>query len=309
MLLIPADVLRPRRPDEHFADEARAAREAGIDVVLIDHGFTDAAEAVARVPDGVGDVVYRGWMFTAERYAELAGALADRGAALRTGAAQYRQAHELPGWYDTAAAVTPRTTWTTGDDLAGFREACVALGGGPAVLRDWTKSMKHYWHEAAYIPDTGDTAAAWTVASRFRELRGDDFTGGFVLRAYEQFQGAEVRTWWLAGECRLVTAHPDTPDDLPPADVDLSAVAGPLRELSLPFVTADLTRHQDGRWRLVEIGDGQVSDRPRSTPPEALIEALRSWTPFGAEVGAGSISNSGTGPSHQPQPDPGPERV
>ncbi|GID59740.1 ATP-grasp domain-containing protein [Actinoplanes couchii] len=274
MLLIPADVLRPRRPDEHFAEEARAARAAGHDVVLIDHGFTDAAAAVARVPDGAADLVYRGWMLTADRYAALAGALAERGASLRTGAAHYRQGHELPGWYATAAAVTPRTTWTTGDDPADFREACARLGGGPTVLRDWTKSMKHYWHEAAYIPDTADSAAAWTVAARFRELRGDDFTGGFVVRSYERFHGAEVRTWWVAGECRLVTAHPDTPADLPPDDLDLSRVTGPLRELALPFVTADLTRDQDGRWRLVEIGDGQVSDRPVSTAPEALIAAL-----------------------------------
>jgi hypothetical protein len=50
------------------------------------------------------------------------------------------------------------------------------------VLRDYVKSMKHYWHEAAYIPDTVGHAAAWKVAARFRELRGDEFTGGFVLR-------------------------------------------------------------------------------------------------------------------------------
>ncbi|MEV6597649.1 hypothetical protein AB0M36_12370 [Actinoplanes sp. NPDC051346] len=30
------------------------------------------------------------------------------------------------------------------------------------------------------------------MASRFRQLRGDDFTGGFVLRRYESFVGAEV---------------------------------------------------------------------------------------------------------------------
>src|SRR2546430_10848012 len=37
MLLIPADVVHPRRPDAHFADEARAAREAGVEVALVDH--------------------------------------------------------------------------------------------------------------------------------------------------------------------------------------------------------------------------------------------------------------------------------
>jgi hypothetical protein len=38
LLLVPADPLRPRRADDHFAAEAAAAREeAGIAVALIDH--------------------------------------------------------------------------------------------------------------------------------------------------------------------------------------------------------------------------------------------------------------------------------
>jgi hypothetical protein len=42
------------------------------------------------------------------------------------------------------------------------------------VVRDYTKSMKHYWHQAAFIPDLGDASAAWQVASRFRQLRADN---------------------------------------------------------------------------------------------------------------------------------------
>ena len=38
LLLVPADPLRPRREDEHFAAEAAAAREAGWDMALVDHG-------------------------------------------------------------------------------------------------------------------------------------------------------------------------------------------------------------------------------------------------------------------------------
>ena len=44
--------------------------------------------------------------------------------------------------------------------------------------------------------------------------------------------------------------------------------------LELPFVTVDLTRRTDGIWRIVELGDGQVSDRPVSTPPVDLIATL-----------------------------------
>jgi hypothetical protein len=54
------------------------------------------------------------------------------------------------------APFTPLSTWTTGTDRTGFDAARHALGAGPGVLRDYTKSMKHYWHEATYIPDTPD---------------------------------------------------------------------------------------------------------------------------------------------------------
>jgi hypothetical protein len=278
LLLVPADVLRPRRPDEHFADEAAAARDAGIDVAVVDHDALtrgDSADrAVARVPAGA-DAVYRGWMLRAGQYSAMADALAARGVTLRTSPEQYRRAHELPGWYDAVREHTPESVWTDGDDRDAFAAACVRLGAGPAVLRDWTKSMKHHWDEAAYIPDVSDADGAWRVAARMRELRGDEFTGGFVLRRFEEFAGAETRTWWVGGECRLVTAHPDTDGQLPPADLDVTAFAPAIRDLPGRFVTADLTRHRDGRWRIVEIGDGQVSDRPRGIPAAGLVAALR----------------------------------
>jgi hypothetical protein len=282
LLLVPGDVLRPRRPDEHFADEAAAAREAGIEVAVIDHdalaGGGPADAAVSRVP-AAADAVYRGWMLRSSQYAELAHALTRRGVRLRTGAGAYRRAHELPGWCAAAGALTPETVWTDGDDRDAFAAACASLGPGAAELRDYTKSMKNYWHEAAYLPSVLDRDGAWKVAGRFRELRDDEFTGGFVLRRFEQLTGAEVRTWWIDGACRLATAHPDTPDDRPPADLDPAFLAPVIRGLGLPFGTADRARRADGRWRLIEIGDGQVSDRPRSTPATDLITALADGAP------------------------------
>jgi hypothetical protein len=151
-------------------------------VALIDHDALaepDGAErAAARVPDGGGAAVYRGWMLASDQYAALASALAARGVTLRTSAEQYRRAHELPGWYPALAPVTPAAVWTAGDAEQEFYAACAHLGPGPAVLRDYVKSIKHYWHEAAYIPDVADHTAAWKVAARFREMREDEFTGG-----------------------------------------------------------------------------------------------------------------------------------
>lgn len=277
LLLLPADPLSPRRPDPHWADEAAAAQQAGHAVALVDHDAIEAGraeEAVQRVP-AEGDVVYRGWMMTATQYASLAQALAARGASLRTSAAAYRRAHELPGWYEALAAFTPASAWSVGDDLGAFDRCCAQLGAGPAVLRDYTKSLKHHWDEAAYIADAADQAGARRIAERFRQLRDDAFMGGFVVRRFERFVGAETRTWWRDGRCVLQTAHPDTPTESPAVPASVRAALGQaVAGLGLPFVTIDMVRRDDGAWRLVELGDGQVSDRPASCAAGRLVAAL-----------------------------------
>jgi hypothetical protein len=99
MLLLPADVLRPRRVDEHFAGEAQAARALGWPVALVDHDAlssgSDCAGAVARVP-GDEVAIYRGWMLSSRAYDGLATALAARGTRLYTDAKQYRRVTNCP---------------------------------------------------------------------------------------------------------------------------------------------------------------------------------------------------------------------
>ncbi|MGC4890548.1 ATP-grasp domain-containing protein [Micromonospora sp. DT227] len=152
--------------------------------------------------------------------------------------------------------------------------ARIELVAGPAVLRDYSKSMKHYWSEATFIPDLEDGAAAWHVARRFLELRDDDFVGGFVLRRFERFTSAEVRTWWVNGVCVLIGPHPDSPHGPAPAGIDLAPIAPMIAGLGLPFVTVDLALRADGEWRVIEVGDGQVSDRPTTVDPQMMITAL-----------------------------------
>ncbi|WP_158271184.1 ATP-grasp domain-containing protein [Nocardia sp. MDA0666] len=226
IVLVPADVLRPGRADAHFAADAEAARASGMQVDLVDHDALirdDAAAAVRRVR-GEGPAICRGWMMRSQQYAAFDDALRARGITLRTDARHYRRAHEFPGWYDVFARHTPESSWTRGVGRDEFDRARSHLGSGPAVVRDYTKSMKHHWHEAMYIPDLADTEAAWRVAQRLCELRGPDLTGGFVLRRYEALAAEEVRTWWVDGSCRLAGPHPDTPDRMPRSATGRSAI-------------------------------------------------------------------------------------
>ncbi|WP_240670656.1 ATP-grasp domain-containing protein [Actinoplanes solisilvae] len=39
-------------------------------------------------------------------------------------------------------------------------------------------------------------------------------------------------------------------------------------------MTVDLVRRADGVWRVIELGDGQVSDRPVTVPAETFVSAV-----------------------------------
>lgn len=227
-------------------------------------------------PQGGGlqdTALYRGWMLRSEQYAAFADRLVHGGVTLRTSPAQYRQAHEFPGWYPALTALTPPSVWTAGSDRTDFDRCRRELGSGPVVLRDYSKSMKHYWDEAAFIPEITAADHAWRVATRFLELREEAFVGGFVLRRFEDFDSTEVRTWWVHGHCVLIGDHPDTPGQGLSADVDLTELTPVMQALALPFVTVDLAHRFDGTWRVIELGDGQVSDGS-AMDPATLIKAI-----------------------------------
>ncbi|MFJ2579634.1 ATP-grasp domain-containing protein [Kitasatospora aureofaciens] len=293
-IIFPSDPLNPRRPDPHFAWEARLLQELGGEHHLIDHDALlagQAEEAVRRVPQGSGPLWYRGWMMPSASYAAFGAALAGRGGELLTSAAGYATAHELPGWYGVFDGATPPSVWIPSAGAAApgpeeLAEAVARLGGhGPAIVKDYVKSRKHEWHEACYVPELADLAAVGRVVARFVELQGEFLAGGVVLRRFEEFERApdgdaaadvrpvEARVWWLDGEPVLVGPHPDAPHH--EVDPDLTGVRSLVRTLGCRFVTTDLASRADGSgWRVVEVGDGQVSDLPRGIDASGLLSSL-----------------------------------
>lgn len=265
-VLFPHEMFAPRKVDAHFEAEHAACAQLGVPTGLFDQ---DVPAPVGQVPDQ--PALVRGWMFTLDGYTAFHERVTDSGAALVTSPAHYARAHTLPGWYAAARAVTPASVWaSTVDELIA---AAAALPAGPGIIKDHVKSLKHLWDTHCYVPDVHDPAAVRRVAEAYVTERGDRLQGGLVLRAFEEFTGAEARTWWRDGRHVLSTAHPDTPEDLPddvPADIAAAAVA----ELDCPFITVDFARRADGTWRVIEIGDGGVSDRPRSADPEQFARAV-----------------------------------
>ncbi|MEU7141466.1 ATP-grasp domain-containing protein [Nocardia sp. NPDC046473] len=47
-----------------------------------------------------------------------------------------------------------------------------------------------------------------------------------------------------------------------------------MKQLGPRFITTDLALRTDGVWRVIEVGDGQVSDLPTDIDPDLIVTAL-----------------------------------
>jgi hypothetical protein len=289
-----ADPFNARKPDPAYDAEATAALDLGFDYHLVSYerlvDERDPAGAVRRVPEQPAPAlaVYRGWMLRPEQYGQLFEALAARRLTLVNDPAAYALCHELPRWYPLLEPWTPVSTWLathappSADELDTLLRP---LGGGPIIVKDFVKSRKHEWAVACYIPDSNDRPTVERVVHRFLELQGPDLSGGLVFRAYEPFEPLathsrtgmpltlEYRVFCLDGEPIVVAEYWE--------EGEYAGAAPPIEDLR-PMIeriesrlfTVDVARRQDGTWRVVELGDGQVAGLPDRTDPVAFYRTL-----------------------------------
>lgn len=286
LYIFPCSLLNPKKCDEYFLPQLTALESLGHETKLVN------LEALTQPMIGVvtpwrslaeeKEAIYRGWMLPPEYYAIMEQELKVKGITLKTPAAAYRRGHELPGWYDALRAYTPKTVELVDTTVSRMVEALQTLDASSVWLRDYSKSLK-YNLEASYIKDATDYKAAVDVVATFIEDR-EEISGAILLREFENFIGAEVRSWWINGSLRLLTPHPDTPLIMP-TDPTLtncddwlpSGFQESLKTLELPFVTADFALRKDGAWRLIEVGDGQVSDIPADYPLDIFYSSLEPY--------------------------------
>lgn len=284
-ILFPAEPFSPHKIDPSFEVESEAARTIGFDVALYDHdALTDAAErtrsAVARgIPHAAsGPAILRGWMMTPEQYAYLGSSACsgERDVRLVTSAEEYERAHYIPGWYPHAEKLAARTAWVEGDDADVAWDLYQEFRGSDAVIKDWVKSAKYRWHDACFIPAGTGEARFREIFAIFREERGRLFNRGVVLREFVPFRerGGKVADLPIIEEYRLFFWRGELLAAAPGAPVDRPEWRRVASSLASRFVSVDVAQRDDGRWMVVECGDGGVSGLPESLDPTTFYAAL-----------------------------------
>lgn len=191
--------------------------------------------------------LYRGWMLTPSEYTRLYNAVINNGAMMLTSPEQYEYCHYLPRWYESLKAFTPETLFFLEQD--DIERELRQRGWTGCFLKDYVKSLST--DGGSVITDLSQIPEVIAKMKKYRGL----VEGGLCARRLEPFlHETEQRYFVFRGKAFSVDGKiPDVVEKV-------------TERVSSPFFSVDVIQRSDGVLRLVELGDGQVSD-------------LKAWTP------------------------------
>ena len=224
-----------------FEGQARAAEARGLEFSRFSYEDFQQ-EDIVRIrprPEDDEELLLRGWMLKPDEYERLNRFL--------TSPQHYRQMHWLDGWYEHIREFTAETRF-----LSDQADVEALLGEwGRAFVKDQVKSCV-----VNGLPIVSSWSELEPLRSTMLEYRGE-VEGGLCFRRIEHYT-QEFRLFVWRGQVH----H----RDLPPAAISLAETVA--SRFESPFFTIDLGLRDDGQWRVIELGDGQVSDLKEWTPEE-----------------------------------------
>jgi hypothetical protein len=239
--IFPADSFRSTSVDEMFADQLAALTAARYTASLCLDSVIQDNRPLRGIPSDA-TVVYRGWMLNATEYARLSAAVGATSGALLTATEAYLAAHHLPNWYPLIAEFTPETR-VLGSG-ADWESELRSLGWDAFFIKDFVKSLKT--SRGSIVRDPSEIGA---VVAEMEHFRGE-IEGGLCIRRVEPFINESERRYFV------LDGRAFSPDggQVP------SLVEQVAERIPSPFFSVDVILRDDGVLRVVEVGDGQVSD-------------------------------------------------
>ena len=244
-IVYPADYFKPQLVDDTYRQEAEAvAQKLGSSQVSTWDG-----QVLRPSPTPGQRLLYRGWMLDQQSYMALYSGWASAGHMLLTSPEHYALCHYLPNWYHSLQAHTPETHFIEKDGLDTFEDTLALLfkgGWKRAFLKDAVKSLKT---AGGSFVQTTEEAERWLKEmSTYRS----QLEWPLCIREAEDWLPDTERRYFIYKD-QILSADPEEAEI--PAPVKAAQAA-----IDSPFFSVDVIQNSDGQWRLVEIGDGQVSD-------------------------------------------------
>jgi hypothetical protein len=239
LFLYPGDYLHPQKIDENYLKEAIALQNSGFTTALISLEY---CKIQSPIPLN-SIVIYRGWMLSPDEYELLIRAIENTGSCAFTSKIEYLATHYLPNWYSLISDLTPETKFYSVDD--DLETQLTSLGWKRFFIKDYVKSLKTSIGSVINKP-----SEIKLLIAEMKKFRGA-IEGGICVRKVEEFiDNSEKRYFVLNGKIFCATSN----------EVISDIVKECADRIPSKFFSIDVAKRKDGSDRIVEIGDGQVSD-------------------------------------------------
>jgi len=243
IVLIPCNPLDQKQADEPFWSEHQLLKSSNVRCSLFDFDALALGEFKPKPALNSEDsILYRGWMLNPFSYETLENMVQRTGAKMITSTEKYVLSHHLPRWYQSCKDLTPESVFLS-------VEADIVL---ESKKLDWKKYfvkdyVKSNYDERGSIANSPSEVVE--IVNIIKEYRGD-IEGGITLRKVEQFRPETEIRYFIFGD-KIYSPNTNIP----------SIVEEISKRHSAPFYSVDIIENHEGQHRLIEIGDGQVSDK------------------------------------------------
>lgn len=247
-ILYPSEPFQIRKVDEPFKEERDHVHALGLLSALL--SYEDLQQGKWKLSGDLPSdtrVIYRGWMLTVPEHQTFERLAMARGLKPLTSSEQYQRTHHLPFWYPLLKEHTPESRF-----FENAREAiqCMQDVSWKAFfVKDWVKSLSTGRGPVAHrLSEIAD------IEQQMRHFRGG-IEGGLCVREFEPLEAnTEERCFVVDGKVFL---RPGVAENHPEV-ARLAHFAA--QKVDALFFSVDIALHEKGKPRIIELGDGQVSD-------------------------------------------------
>ncbi|NJM75840.1 MAG: ATP-grasp domain-containing protein [Acaryochloridaceae cyanobacterium RU_4_10] len=254
-VLYPENPLNKTQVDDPYHEEFTTVYGAGYQCSLFDFDALTFEEFNPRPKIQPGErVLYRGWMLNSHGYKTLATQIERKGGIPITSYADYLRCHHLPGWYQQCVDFTAETYFLEADET--LETKIQALGWERYFVKDFVKSNTAGGGSIANSP-----SEVRHIVDQIATYRGE-IEGGVAIRRVENYLlNTEFRYFVVRG---LPYSHDG---EIPTLVKEIANI------IDAPFYSVDVAENLAGELRLVELGDGQVSDK-KTWPISKFLEVI-----------------------------------
>lgn len=249
--VLPISPFSYKEVDENYLEEYNLLRKEGFKVYLIDIDQLDDSKIF---PSYEGeDLLYRGWMLTKENYEKLHQRF---NSSLLVKPEDYLYSHHIVNWYNEIKEDTFVTHFTNLDNAG---QLFTELNWNQAFVKDYVKSIKT--GKGSIIDSVEDIERLKDDMLQYKGF----IEGGLVFRKVEDFdKDSETRFFILNG----VVNSPKQ------VTIDMQKLAEKINtQHNAFFYTVDIIK-QGNTHKVIEIGDGQVSDMV-GWSPEKFVQIFQ----------------------------------